>query len=127
MINYLSQSFMLMYVPMNQPAVIVLDRKNGLYRGLVLGMVLTTLGLWLKCLVNASFAYVVVGQTILAAGQPFLLNGCTKLSANWYPEKERVTSSGIGAISFILGGSLGMYMPQLFIDNDNLPPEEMRT
>jgi hypothetical protein len=51
-INYLSQSFMLMYVPMNQPAVIVLDRKNGLYRGLVWGMVLTTLGLWLKCLVN---------------------------------------------------------------------------
>ena len=68
MINYLSQSFMLLYIPMNQPAVMVLDRPNGLYRGLILGTALTTLGLWIKCLINFSFIYVIVGQTIVAIG-----------------------------------------------------------
>lgn len=59
-INYLSQSFMIAYLPMNQPAVIALD-KYGLKYGMVIGMLLTTIGLWMKCLVNESFVWVVIG------------------------------------------------------------------
>ena len=59
-INYLSQSFMIAYVPMNQPAVIALDRK-GLKFGVVIGIVMTTVGLWMKCLVNQSFVWVIIG------------------------------------------------------------------
>lgn len=58
---------MLMYVPMNQPAVLVLDRA-GLRQGMIIGMIMTTIGLWLKSLINFSFTYVVVGQTIIAMG-----------------------------------------------------------
>lgn len=59
-INYLSQSFMIMYLPINQPAVLALD-KQGLKFGTCIGILLTTLGLWLKCLINQSFTYVVIG------------------------------------------------------------------
>jgi uncharacterized membrane protein YfcA len=104
----------------------VLDRKNGLYRGVVIGMILTTGGLWLKCLINESFIYVIVGQTLLAAGQPFILNACSKLSANWYPENERLTSTAVGANSFVLGASIGTFMPSLFIYSDDLPPDVIR-
>jgi hypothetical protein len=64
---------MIAYIPINQPAVIALEKK-GLRFGVILGMILTTFGLWLKSLINYSFIYVVVGQTIIAIGQPFLLN-----------------------------------------------------
>ncbi len=67
LINYLSQSFMILYLPMNQPAVIALDRK-GLKFGLSIGIILTTLGNWLKAMINLSFWWVVIGQSIIAAG-----------------------------------------------------------
>ena len=85
MINYLSQSFMIFYLPMNQPSVIALDRK-GLKFGVSIGIVMTTVGLWMKAMVNLSFWWVVAGQTIIAMGQPFLLNACAKISANWFPK-----------------------------------------
>jgi fucose permease len=66
-INYLSQSFMLAYPFMNQPAVWAIDRIS-LKFGLSIGIVMTTIGLWLKFLINESFIYVMVGQTIVAMG-----------------------------------------------------------
>ena len=110
---------MVMYLPVNQPSVLALDKK-GLKFGTCIGILLTTLGLWLKCLVNQGFVYVVVGQTIIAAGQPFLLNACSKLSANWFPEKDRLKSTAIAANSFIFGVSFGLFIPSLFVDEHEL-------
>ena len=59
-INYLSQSFMLAYPIMNQPAVWAIDRI-GLKFGLSIGIAMTTVGLWLKFLINESFVYVIIG------------------------------------------------------------------
>ncbi len=115
LVNYLSQSFMLAYIPMNQPAVYVLDRI-GLKTGMTVGIVGTTIGLWMKCLINISFNYVVIGQTVIAIAQPFMLNACSKLSANWYPAGERLISSAIASNAFILGVSLGLFLPSLFVD-----------
>jgi fucose permease len=51
---------MLAYPIMNQPAVWAIDRI-GLKFGLKIGIVMTTVGLWLKFLINESFIYVMVG------------------------------------------------------------------
>ena len=59
-INYLASSYMIMFVPMNFPSVFALD-KYGLKIGVCLGIVLTTVGLWLRCLINESFWMVIVG------------------------------------------------------------------
>lgn len=60
MINYLSASYMVFYAPINFPSVAALD-KYGLKTGVVIGIVGTTIGCWLKCFVNSSFYYVVLG------------------------------------------------------------------
>lgn len=117
MINYLSQSFMLFYFPMNQPSVIALDRK-GLRFGLCIGIVMTTIGLWMKAMVNISFWWVVTGQTIIAMGQPFLLNACAKVSANWFPKEERLRATALSANAFTLGVSAGLFLPSLFVDEE---------
>ncbi len=51
---------MVMFVPMNFPSVYALDYW-GLRIGVLIGMALTALGLMLRCLVNFSFIYVLVG------------------------------------------------------------------
>ena len=67
MINYMSLIYMISFIPVNFLSVVVLD-KWGLRWGITLGMSLTTLGLWLRTLINYSFTYVIIGQTIMAIG-----------------------------------------------------------
>jgi hypothetical protein len=64
-INYMSQIYMIMFLPINFLSVTALD-KWGLRYGIIIGIVLTVLGLWLRCLINYSFSTVVIGQTVLA-------------------------------------------------------------
>ena len=63
----MSQSFMIMFVPMNFPSVAALDIW-GLRTGVLIGIGLTTLGLWLRCLINTNFIFAIVGQTVMAIG-----------------------------------------------------------
>jgi hypothetical protein len=51
---------MIMFVPINFPSVIALD-KWGLRMGVTIGIALTTLGLWLRCFINFNFWFAVVG------------------------------------------------------------------
>ncbi len=61
----MSYSYMIMFVPVNFPSVAALD-KWGLRFGVSFGIILTTLGLWLRCMINIDFWFAIIGQTILA-------------------------------------------------------------
>ena len=114
----MSQIYMIAFLPVNFPSVAALD-KWGLRSGLVIGISLTTLGLWLRCLINVHFAFVIAGQTVLAIAQPFIYNAPAKLSANWFGEKERIYATSIGANANLLGVAIGYFVPALFVgDND---------
>eukprot|EP00347_Sterkiella_histriomuscorum_P001701 403371011 len=125
-INYMSQVFMVVFVPMNFPSVAALD-KRGLRFGIVIGITLTCLGCWMRCLINYSFYWALAGQTVLAICQPFLLNAPPKLSGNWFGEKERIYATSIGANANVLGISLGCFLPSIFVqDSDILDPASAR-
>lgn len=64
-INYLSMSFMIIYVPMNFPSTYVLD-KYGMRTGVLIGMTGLTAANGLRCLINESFIFVVLGSTLAA-------------------------------------------------------------
>ena len=108
---------------MNFPSVIVLD-KWGLRIGVIIGMFLTTLGLWLRSLVGVSFVYAIIGQTIMAIGQPFIYNAPTKLSGNWFPEKERIRSTSIGANANVFGAAVGCFLASVFFDEKDKTDKE---
>jgi MFS family permease len=60
-------------------------------------------------------------QIIIAIAQPFLLNSITKLSANWFPNSERTTATGLSLISQFLGMLLGLlFAPFLVIGVNDL-------
>ena len=46
-----------------------------------------------------------------------MLNSCAKLSANWFPEKERQYASAVAGNAFVLGISCGLFLPTLFVDD----------
>lgn len=56
-----------------------------------------------------------IGQTIIAIGQPFIYNLPTKVSAVWFPKEERVASTMVGVNMSIAGAVLGFYLPELVV------------
>ena len=58
---------MVVYILFNFPANYALD-KIGLRFGVILGTLLTAIGMWVKVLVNFHFNWVLVGQAFAAVG-----------------------------------------------------------
>ena len=88
-------TFMLIFIPLLFPSMWLIEAK-GLRVGTLVGMILTCTGMWVKCLLNVSFTYCLIGQVIAASGQPFLLVSITKLAATWFGTDERVIATTIG-------------------------------
>ena len=86
LVNTISLVYMGVYLFMNFPSNYILD-TYGCRVGILIGTLLTFAGMWVKCLVNQSFALCIVGQMISAMGQPFLTNAPAKVSALWFSEK----------------------------------------
>lgn len=59
-INYMSLIYMVMFLPVNFPSVTALD-KWGLRYGVIIGIGLTVIGLWVRCLLNYTFISAIVG------------------------------------------------------------------
>ncbi len=114
MIGMLSMSFMIVYMVVSIPASWVID-TYGIKVGAGIGALLTgSFGL-MRGMAGADFNLVMVAQIGIAIGQPFLLNSITKLSARWFPLKERATAAGLGTLSMYIGILLGMVLtPILF-------------
>ena len=66
-ISAISLIYMAIFVLTVFPSNIVLD-KGGLRIGVLLGVLLTSVGMWVKCLVNVNVYYVLVGQFLAACG-----------------------------------------------------------
>jgi MFS family permease len=109
MIYLLSMSFMIVYIPVAFLASWLID-KYDFKVGAGIGAVLTAIFGFLRIFTVGSFELVLIFQIFLAIGQPFLLNSVTKLSANWFPESERTTATGIALISSFLGNAIGLFL-----------------
>jgi len=43
------------------------------------------------------------------------MNGCAKISANWFPENERIRATTFAFNSLIFGISIGTFIPSVFV------------
>jgi hypothetical protein len=64
---------------------------------MIIGILLVTVGAWLRTLINQSFIPVLIGQTLIALSQPFFNNMVSKMSANWFGIKERIYTTAAGS------------------------------
>ena len=80
-------SYLICYIFLNFPSNWVLDVK-GIKKGIITGSVFTVIGTGIRCLVNYSFEYLIIGQFFCAIAQPFILNAPTKIATRWFTQKN---------------------------------------
>ncbi len=98
--------FPLVYVLLSVPAGLLTDRKG--YRFSVgLGAALMA-GCSLLRISEANFWVLLIAQTGIAIGQPFAVNGISKLVGDWFTPEQSALATGLGTMGLFGGMALGM-------------------
>jgi nitrate/nitrite transporter NarK len=110
--------FPLLYVLLSIPAGMLVDRRG--YRFAVgLGGTVTalfaTLRIW-----DEHFATLLVAQVGIAVAQPFVINGISKLVADWFSEEHGAIATGIGTMGMFLGMAVAMAVTPSLVASTSL-------
>lgn len=98
--------FPLLYVFFSLPAGAMTDKRG--YRFTVgLGALATAAFSGLR-IFDSSFWMLMAGQVGIAVAQPFVVNGISKLVADWFDEAQGAIATGLGTMGMFLGMALGM-------------------
>jgi len=120
-IDLLAMSFMVVYIPVTFLSAWMIDRF-GFRIGAGIGAIIAGIFGLLRFFAFEDYLLVLLFQIGIGLGQPFILNAVTKLSANWFPDNERTTATGIALISQFLGIALGMFITPILVSGDDLLP-----
>jgi MFS family permease len=99
--------FPLVQVVLSMPAGMVIDKKGFKY-GVGIGALFTGVFAMLRLVNTDSFTVLLISQIGIAIGQPFVLNGVTKLVVTWFPQKEEATAVGLGSLALLVGMMVGL-------------------
>jgi MFS family permease len=99
--------FPLVYVLLSMPAGMLIDRKGFKY-GVSIGALFTGIFAMVRLINTDSFTVLLISQIGIAIGQPFVLNGVTKLVVTWFPQKEEATAVGLGSLALLVGMMVGL-------------------
>ncbi len=99
--------FPLVYVLLSMPAGMVIDRKGFKY-GVSVGALFTGIFAMVRLMNTDSFTVLLTSQIGIAIGQPFVMNGITKLVVTWFPQKEEATAVGLGSLALLAGMMVGL-------------------
>jgi MFS family permease len=116
----LSLVFMIAYIPITFLASWIID-KYDFRIGAGIGAVLAGIFGLLRYFAGNDYTLLLIFQIGIAIGQPFVLNSITRLSANWFPESERTTATGLSMISQFIGIMLGVLITPFLFDAFDIP------
>jgi MFS family permease len=99
--------FPLVQVLLTMPAGMIIDKKGFKY-GVGIGALFTGIFATLRLVSPDSFTVLLISQIGISIGQPFVLNGVTKLAITWFPQKEEATAVGLGSMALFVGMMVGL-------------------
>jgi len=114
----LSLIFLIVYIPITFLAS-WLTTKYDFKIGAGIGAILIGVFGFLRFIADNNYILALTFSIGIAIAQPFLLNTITKLSANWFPETERTTATGLSIIATAIGVALGMIITPMLVINFN--------
>ena len=114
LVIFISLVFLIVYIPITFLATWLID-KYEFKIGASIGALLMGVFGFLRFIAGNNYILALIFSIGIAIAQPFLLNTITKLSANWFPETERTTATGISLIATALGVALGMIMTPILV------------
>ncbi len=115
-IMWLTLVFPLVQILLTMPAGLIIDRKGFKY-GIAIGAILTGVFAMVRLINPESFTVLLISQIGIAVGQPFVLNGVTKLAMTWFPEKEEATAVGLGSLALFVGMMVGLGATPSLVQN----------
>jgi MFS family permease len=118
-ILFLSLVFMIAYIPITFLASWIID-KYDFRIGAGIGAILAGIFGLLRFFAGNNYILLLAFQIGIAIGQPFVLNSITRLSANWFPESERTSATGLSMISQFIGIMLGVLITPFIVGATNI-------
>jgi len=106
-VGFLTLVFPLLFLFLSIPSGIIIDKK-GYKFGVSIGVIFTGVFALFRLINPYSFNVLLISQIGISIGQPFVLNGITKLSTTWFPKSEEATAVGLGSLSLFLGMIIGL-------------------
>jgi MFS family permease len=103
-INLFAIVFLIAFFLLSVPVSLFIN-KFGIRIGVGAGGVLLCVFSLVKCAFPTDYNMMLVAQIGLSIAQPFIVNACTRVSAVWFPIKERATITGV----FFLAQFAGMF------------------
>ncbi len=106
MVSSLLLSFPLLYVVLSMHSGTMIDKKGYRYV-IILGSVISSIFACVR-IFDGNFYLLVIGQTGIAIGQPYIINGISKLVSDWFDKEQTAMATGIGTAGMLIGMALGM-------------------
>jgi predicted MFS family arabinose efflux permease len=110
--------FPLLYVVFSVPAGALIDTRGYRY-GVGIGAVTMTVFACVRVL-EASFWPLLVGQIGIAVAQPYVVNGVSKLVADWFDEGQGALATGLATMGMFLGMAAGMAVTPALVSGGGL-------
>lgn len=105
----------------------MLTNKLGFVTPTRIAVVVLVIGGWTRMLVNSGFWWLVLGQAIIAIGNPLSLIAPAKISSIWFSDNQRALATMIASLATPVGSVIGFVMPFIFInDEDGVDTPESR-
>lgn len=105
-VSSLLLSFPLLYVILSIHSGRMIDKKGYRYV-IILGSVISAVFACVR-IFDGSFYMLLIGQTGIAIGQPYIINGISKLVSDWFSKEHTATATGIGTAGLLIGMAVGM-------------------
>ncbi len=99
-------AFPLVYVFLSLPAGALVDSRGYRFTvgiGAIFSAAFAGLRIW-----DTHFWVLMTAQLGMAVAQPFVMNGISKLVADWFSEAEGAIANGLGTMGMFLGMAIGM-------------------
>ncbi|CAH1392911.1 unnamed protein product [Nezara viridula] len=115
-VNWSSMIFMAVYVPLVFPATWLLEKK-GLRIAMIIGVLMSALGSWMKLLSLDRDKFLVgfLAQFIIGSAQMFTLSLPARLAGLWFDSSQVSTACAIGVSSNQLGIALSFLIPPIVV------------
>lgn len=113
-ISLMSGLWPLLFIPISIPTGLMVDRW-GFKKVVSIGGIIIVVFSWLRILSGQSFESLFVFQSLAGIGQPFVYNGISKLSGNWFPEGEQALANGIATMGQIIGMIVALVLVPIMV------------
>jgi hypothetical protein len=115
-------SFTIAFIPLNFPANQLIESK-GMSWPIRIHCFTVFVGAFVRLLLHQSFYFILLGQVIMALGQPFTLTIGAKMAGLWFGDHERALATTVTSIASVMGVILGFVFPVLMVPDDKDRPD----